>query len=301
MEIKKTNGRATSNATNGDINGKATGFNFNILNILSSVLRLIKSFIVASYWIIVTILLAFFAANIIVGFAGFIKNAHADVKVLSPDGKTYHIAEKNLLGVIKNRIKHVNWQAVIKRSHIKRQVENYQPYNIEVNLPTALHTKVFEPSMWYTLKFNIKSSTGQIIYPKGFRYKITDYIKLPNVLVVINGDNKRQVEWFRDSKYFNNLSVMPLITKGDYYKLDKRFKIPVYYYMKSLQKRFKLKAVPSIIWQKGTVLYVKQYGKDAVLREINAYNKKTKIYNKKTKTKVNKTLQESGLLNPSSR
>ena len=261
-----------------------------ILNFVLRLFNLVKSFVFTVYWIIITIILAYFAANIIVGLTGFIKNAHADVKVLSPDGKTYHIAEKNLLGVIKGRIKHVNWKAVIKRSHIKRQVENYQPYNTEVNLPTALHTKIFEPSMYYTLKFNIKSSTGQIIYPKGFRYKITDYITLPNVLVVINGDSKRQVEWFRHSKYFNNLSVMPLITKGNYYKLDKRFKIPVYYYMKSLQKRFKLQAVPSVIWQKGTVLYVKQYGKNAVLQEI-------KKYQKIKKAKANKALQESGLLN----
>ena len=237
--------------------------------------------------IIAVIFFAFVCAAIIVGI---IRSAHGETKVLGYYGKTYKIAEKNLLGVIKGRIKHVNWKAVIKRSHIKRQVENYQPYNIEVNLPTALHTKIFEPSMWYTLKFNIKSSTGQIIYPKGFRYKITDYITLPNVLVVINGDDKRQVRWFRHSKYFNNLSVMPLITKGNYYKLDKRFKIPVYYYMKSLQKRFKLQAVPSVIWQKGTVLYVKQYGKNAVLQEI-------KKYQKIKKAKANKALQESGLLN----
>ena len=237
--------------------------------------------------IIAVIFFAFVCAAIIVGI---IRSAHGETKVLGYYGKTYKIAEKNLLGVIKNRVKSVNWQAVIKRSHIKRQIDNYQPYNIEVNLPTALHTKIFEPSMWYTLKFNIRSSTGQIIYPKGFRYKITDYITLPNVLVVINGDDKRQVEWFRDSKYFNNLSVMPLITKGNYYKLDKKFKIPVYYYMKSLQKRFKLQAVPSVIWQRGTVIYVKQYGKDTVLREIEKH-KKIK------KSKANKILQESGLLN----
>ena len=237
--------------------------------------------------IIAVIFLVFVCAAIIVGI---IRSAHGETEVLGYYGKTYKIAEKNLLGVIKNRVKHVNWRAVIKRSHIKRQVKNYQPYNMEVNLPAALRTKIFEPSMWYTLKFNIRGSTGEIIYPKGFRYKITDYITLPNVLVVINGDDKRQVEWFRDSKYFNNLSVMPLITKGDYYKLDRKFKIPVYYYTKSLQKRFKLQAVPSVIWQKGTVLYVKQYGKNVVSQEI-------KKYKKIKKSKASKALQESGLLN----
>lgn len=240
--------------------------------------------------VIAVIFFAFLCALIIVSL---IKSAHGETKVLGYYGKTYKIAEKNLLGVIKNRVKHVNWQAVMKRSHIKRQVKNYQPYNIEVNLPAAFHTKVFTPSMWYTLKFNIKSSTGQIIYPKGFRYEITDYITLPNVLVVINGDSKRQVKWFRDSKYFNNLSVMFLITKGNYFKLDKKLKTPTYFYMKSLQKRFKLKAVPSVIWQKGAVIYVKQYGKNAVCQTIKKYEKMHKKY------KANrKLLKESGLLNP---
>ena len=246
----------------------------------------IKKAIYLIYWLVITIVMAFFCAALIVGF---IRNAHAETKVLGVYGKTYRFREKDLLTVIKDKAKKVNWKAVIKHAHIKRQVENYQPYNQEVDLPTALHTKVFEPSMYYTLKFNIKNAMGQIIYPKGFRYKITNYIKLPNVLVVINGDSKSQVKWFKHSKYYNNIYVMFMITKGNYYKLDKKFKIPTYFYMKALQKRFKLKAVPSVIWQKGTTIYVKQYGKNAVYKAIKNITKHKKN---------NKALKESRLLNP---
>jgi conjugal transfer pilus assembly protein TraW len=146
--------------------------------------------------------------------------------------------------------------------------------------------------MYYTLKFNIRDSKGNIIYPKGFRYKITDYVYMPNFLIVINGDSKKQVKWFRHSKFRNNIAVMLLITKGDYYKLEKKLGIPVYFYMKQLQKRFKLKAVPSVVWQKGTTIYVKQYGKNAVYNVIK---------NIKKAKKINKALQESGLLNPNYR
>jgi conjugal transfer pilus assembly protein TraW len=253
---------------------------------LSAVFLFIKKAVYLTYWIIITIVAAFICAALIVGM---IRNAHAETMVLGVYGKTYKFREKDLLSVIKNKAKKVDWKAVIKHAHIKRKVENYQPYNQEVSLPAALHTKVFEPSMYYTLKFNIKNAMGQIIYPKGFRYKITDYIKLPNVLVVINGDSKRQVEWFEHSKYYNNIYAMPMITKGDYFKLDKKFKIPVYYYMKALQKRFKLKATPSVIWQKGSTIYVKQYGKNAVYQAIK---------NIKKHKKINKALQESGLINP---
>ena len=248
--------------------------------------KVVKKTVFTLNLIVTVIFFAFIVALIIVNL---IKSAQGETVNLGVYGKTYRFREKNLLNVIKNKAKRVNWQAVIKRSHIKRQVENYQPYNQEVSLPTALNTKVFEPSMYYTLKFNIRDSKGNIIYPKGFRYKITDYIFLPNFLVVINGDSKKQVEWFKHSKFKNNIAVMLLITKGDYYKLEKKLGIPVYFYMKALQKRFKLKAVPSVIWQKGTTIYVKQYGKNAVYKAIK---------NIKKNKKNNKALKESGLLNP---
>ena len=256
------------------------------VKILYAVFSFIKKALYLTYWLAITIIVAFICAALIVGM---VRGAQGETVNLGVYGKTYRFREKDLLAVIKNKAKKVNWQAVIKRSHIKRQVENYQPYNQEVDLPTALHTKVFEPSMYYTLKFDIKNAKGQIIYPKGFRYKLTDYIKLPNVLVVINGDSKRQIEWFKHSKYYNNIYVMFMITKGNYTKLDKKLMVPTYYYMKALQKRFKLKATPSVIWQKGSIIYVKQYGKNAVYRAIK---------NIKKYKKINKALQESGLINP---
>jgi conjugal transfer pilus assembly protein TraW len=217
--------------------------------------------------------------------------AHAEIIVLGTYGKTYPFAEKNFLTVIKNKAKKINWKKVIRNSHLKREVENFQPYNQEVALPEALHTKVFKPNMYYTLKFSIKNAKGQIIYPKGFRYKITNYITLPNILVVINGDNKKQVDWFRHSKYFNNISVMIMITKGNYYRLDKKFKIPVYYYMKQLQKRFRLKATPSVIWQKRHTIYVKQYGLGAIAEELHGFKKIKQI-----KTVSKKILKKLKLL-----
>ena len=251
--------------------------------------KVVKKTVFTLNLIVTVIFFAFIVALIIVNL---IKEAHGETVNLGVYGKTYRFREKNLLNVIKNKAKKVNWRKIIKDSHIKRQVENYQPYNQEVSLPTALNTKVFEPSMYYTLKFNIRDSKGNIIYPKGFRYKITDYIFLNNFLVVINGDSKKQVEWFKHSKYRNNIAVMLMITKGDYYKLAKKLGIPVYFYMKALQKRFKLKAVPSVIWQKGTTIYVKQYGKNAVYQSLK---------NIKKNNKTRKILKESGLLNPNYR
>ena len=248
--------------------------------------KVVKKTVFTLNLIVTVIFFAFIVALIIVNL---IKSAQGETVNLGVYGKTYRFREKNLLNVIKKKAKRVNCQAVIKRSHIKRQVENYQPYNQEVSLPTALNTKVFEPSMYYTLKFNIRDSKGNIIYPKGFRYKITDYIFLPNFLVVINGDSKKQVEWFKHSKFKNNIAVMLLITKGDYYKLEKKLGIPVYFYMKALQKRFKLKAVPSVVWQKGHNIYVKQYGKNAVYKVLKNITKDNK---------TRKILKELGLLNP---
>ena len=207
---------------------------------------------------------------------GFAPPVYAKITGVGVYGRTYKIKEKDLISVIKYRASKVNWKEFRKKQHFKRQIEDYQPYNQEVNLPDALHSKVFKPDMWYTLKFTIRDSKGNVIYPKGFRYKITDYVTLPNVLVVINGDEKRQVKWFKDSKFYNNISTMLMITKGNYYRLDKTLKVPVYYYMSALQKRFALKAVPSVIWQTGRNLYVKQIGKNQLKEDLEKWKKKKK-------------------------
>ena len=205
---------------------------------------------------------------------GFASPVYAKVTVVGVFGRTYKIKEKDLISVIKYRASRVNWKEFRKKQHFKRQIKNYQPYNQEVNLPNAIHSKVFKPDMWYTLKFTIRDSNGNVIYPKGFKYKITDYITMPNILVVINGDEKRQVKWFKESKFYNNISTMLMITKGSYYKLDKTLKVPVYYYMSALQKRFALKAVPSVIWQRGHNLYVKQIGKNQLKEDLEKWKKK---------------------------
>ena len=250
--------------------------------------KIVKKTVITVNVIISVIFLAFVAALIIVSL---IRDAHGEVIVIGRYGKTYPFEEKNFLTVIKNKIKHKNWAAYRKSQHFKKKIEDYQPYSQEVLLPTALHTKTFKPDMYYTLKFNIRDSKGNIIYPKGFRYKITDYITLPNVLVVINGESKTQLNWFVHSPYYNNIGVMFMITHGNYFKLDKKLKIPTYYYMSSLQKRFQLKAVPSIIWQKGHNLFVKQIGKYEIQKDLKKWNRR------RTKQKVSNILKESGLLN----
>ena len=181
----------------------------------------------------------------------------AKTVVLGTYGRTYPFAEKNLLSVIKQRASRIDMKKY--RKVIKHEVINYEPYSMEVRLPRALKTEIFTPDMYYTARYNIYDSKGQILYPKGFRFKITNYIHLPYTLVIINPLDKRQLEWFEKSRYFGKLGVMFMITEGNYFRLEEKLKIPVFYWMKDLQKRFKLKAVPSVIWQEGTTVYVKQY------------------------------------------
>lgn len=207
-----------------------------------------------------TFALALIIVLIIIAFYGAIKKAHGMVRIVGTFGQTYHIKEKNLLDVIKSRAGLATDYIKKERRNAKKIVENYQPRQLEVNLPPARHTRTFAPNMWYTNPRTIKDAKGNVIYPKGYRFKITDYAVLPYVLVVINGDDKKQVSWFVNSKYYKNIDVMLMITKGSYYRLSKRFQMPVFYYLSSMQPRFTLKAVPDVIWQKGTTLFVKQIG-----------------------------------------
>ena len=79
------------------------------------------------------------------------------------------------------------------------------------------------------------------------------------ILVFINGQDEKQIEWYKKSPYPSDLRTMLLITDGSYLDVRKKLKTPVYYANKEIIDRMGIKAVPSVAVQKGTELEVREY------------------------------------------
>lgn len=172
-------------------------------------------------------------------------------------GSTWPIKEKDALVQIKNALKKKNWRKFFTK---KRFLEAFHEYEnrLSTNLPEAKRHVVYTVDMTYTLNYTIRDASGNVLYPKGYTFKPLDYFKVPFVYVIINGKSKKQVNWFIHSKYYNKIKSMLLICKGDVLTLEKKIKMPIFYADKRIIRKFDIKAVPSIAYQKGDKFYVEE-------------------------------------------
>lgn len=180
-------------------------------------------------------------------------------KDLGTAGAVYPIAEPDALQELKSRAARVNWKKVLDRDKLSRKVRNFKPGDLKA-LPPARRDRSFLADMTYTLDVDIPDGKGGILYPKGYTFNPLDYVRMRRIIVVINGNDRRQVEWFRKSPWSRDINAMLLLTDGGYQALGERLRRPVFYANRLIVERLQLKAVPSVAMQKGRFMEVREYG-----------------------------------------
>ncbi len=176
----------------------------------------------------------------------------AQAKVIGTYGTTYRITERDALAEIEERARQVDWNKVLD----KRKVENYQGPPDKASLPRAKRNRSFPVDMTYTTEIDVPDGKGSILYPKGYTFNPLDYVTYPKTLVIINGTDPDQVKWFAASEYDKRLDVTLLLTEGNFGGVSKRISRPLFYADRKMIERLKLKAVPSVIKQKGRLMEV---------------------------------------------
>ena len=180
-------------------------------------------------------------------------------KDLGVFGAVYDIAEKDALKEIEEKAREVDINRAINTGDLARKVKNYTPEDLkDVNLPPARQERTFFVDMTYNLDRDIADERGNVIYPKGYEFNPLDYVTYPAVIVILDGKSQRQVAWFRGSEYSKDLKTKLLITDGSHAELSKALKRPVFYVSQVMVGVFQIKAVPSVVRQKGTLMEVKE-------------------------------------------
>ena len=173
-------------------------------------------------------------------------------------GSVYPIAEPDALLEMRKKAAGVDWKKHLNRERMTRKIRAYKPKGL-VKLPRAGQQRTFLTDVSYTLDMDIPDGKGGILYPKGYTFNPLDYVRMERTLVIINGSDKRQVEWFRKSPWNKDMNAMLLLTDGSYYTLGERLKRPVFYADKMMVTRLGLQAVPSVAVQKGRMIEVREY------------------------------------------
>ncbi len=181
-------------------------------------------------------------------------------------GETYPVAEPNPIVDIQKKLQ-TNKTEIEKRAKAyKKQVEeklNHLENDFSPHLTPAPKDDIWAIDTSYILDYDVPDGKGGYLYRKGFRYDPKDYIDMPINMVVINGNSKNELSWAEKKGLFANRHFKILLTGGKIVPLMREYKQPLYFYMKPIHERFKLKHTPTIIRQaKDRTLYAYEFKVD---------------------------------------
>jgi len=172
-------------------------------------------------------------------------------KNLGSIGTTYPVVERNVIDELKSRIDQE------RLAKIMEEYKHYKPVDLHF-LPAVQADRSFQVDMTYTLDHDIQDENGRILYPKGLTWNPLDYVSFPGGLVIINGEDARQLQWFAASEYAKNRQARLLVTSGNAMALIKQLHRPVFYLNKVIATRLQLTAVPSVVVQEGKMIRVRE-------------------------------------------
>ncbi|MDQ5988243.1 MAG: hypothetical protein CSYNP_04001 [Syntrophus sp. SKADARSKE-3] len=186
-----------------------------------------------------------------------ISSVSMHAKDLGKHGATYPIVERDLTEELKERAAKVDLSKQFDMKKMKKKVTEFRPENMK-SVPTANKDRTFQVDMTYTLDHDIQDGKGGIIYPRGYTFNPLDYMQVRDIIIIINGEDKRQLDWYRKSPYRVDIRSRVLITDGLAYHVSRELKQHVFYANKIILDRFNIQAVPSIVYRNGNVMEVRE-------------------------------------------
>lgn len=174
-------------------------------------------------------------------------------------GATYPVIEPDMLDEMQEMAAQIKMPSVEER---KEALLNYRPRGLK-NLPRATEERVFHPDFTYTLLFDIPQvdQAGNVIgilYPKGFTFNPLDYIQWDGVLVILNGEDEDQLNWFKASEYAEDYRTKLLITQGSWYDIEQDLQTAVFYADEILINKLNVSNVPAVVRQVGSIMEVRE-------------------------------------------
>ena len=188
--------------------------------------------------------------------AGFFIAAQAPAQDLGRFGRTYPIIEPDGIEEMKNAARQVDWSKYFNKSAMEKAMHDYRPRGF-MSLPKASSDRVRQVDISYSVEFDvIDPSSGAVLYPKGYTFNPLDYMTFHKKIVVIDGSDHEQVEWFNKSKYSKDPMTVLLITGGVFYEVSEKVKRSVFFATDKIVRRLQIQYVPSVAYQNQRMIEV---------------------------------------------
>ncbi|MDP2694661.1 MAG: type-F conjugative transfer system protein TraW [Gallionella sp.] len=184
--------------------------------------------------------------------------AHAeDLGVI---GKTYDIAERDLIEAMKDKLRQMEKTGELakKQDEYKNRVmsgiEHPKPIP-GIQATETANTHYYDPSI--VTDKDIADATGKILYPRGTRVNPLDYIGWNKYLLFVDGRDQKQLDLTKRITAASDRPVKLVLVAGEPLNLMRKWKKQVYYDQGGiLTRRFAITRVPAMVRQEGRRLRI---------------------------------------------
>lgn len=184
--------------------------------------------------------------------------AHAeDLGVI---GKTYDIVERDLIEAMKDKLRQMEKTGELakKQDEYKNRVmsgiEHPKPIP-GIQATETANTHYYDPSI--VTDKDIADATGKILYPRGTRVNLLDYIGWNKYLLFVDGRDQKQLDLTKRITAASDRPVKLVLVAGEPLNLMRKWKKQVYYDQGGiLTRRFAITRVPAMVRQEGRRLRI---------------------------------------------
>lgn len=184
--------------------------------------------------------------------------AHAeDLGVI---GKTYDIAERDLIEAMKDKLRQMEKTGELakKQDEYKNSVmsgiEHPRPIP-GIQATETANTHYYDPSI--VTDKDIADATGKILYPRGTRVNPLDYIGWNKYLLFVDGRDQKQLDLTKKITAASDRPVKLVLVAGEPLNLMRKWKKQMYYDQGGiLTRRFAITRVPAMVRQEGRRLRI---------------------------------------------
>jgi conjugal transfer pilus assembly protein TraW len=170
-------------------------------------------------------------------------------------GPTYEIAERDLIEVIKDKLRRMEMTGEMEKrneEYKRRVIEGIERPKPVLGISPTKTARTFYIDPTFTLDRNIQDEHGRILYPAGTKINPFDYDRMSKVLLFFDGRDKAQVAFAKRFIAESKTPVRPILVAGEPLKLMREWKREVFYDQGgALSRRFSITQSPAVVAQEG--------------------------------------------------
>jgi conjugal transfer pilus assembly protein TraW len=167
--------------------------------------------------------------------------SYAGVQDFGQCGRVYPVLERDALEEIEEKASSL----LPLLSFLRERTES--PDIEGLPLPPARTPRRFSFEPVFEVEEDIVDESGNVLYPKGFRFNPLEYVSQSGTYVFLDGTDRKQLAWFERRKKNLPDTVTVLVTRGDPGELSRRTGKAVYRATREVSGALRVEHTPAVV------------------------------------------------------